>query len=150
MKITVFFGAVILVLPMANVAEPQSKGIETVLKPTAVSGEKSDAHESENVAAIITLTDDLRFFPAHFDIEQDQTVLWKNTSQMVHTITADPARAADSSHVALPEGAESFDSGDLQPGDSFRHIFKVPGVYHYFCVPHEKEGMRGTIVVNAY
>jgi len=33
------------------------------------------------------------------------------------------------------------------PGETFTHIFTVPGEYKYTCVVHEAKGMIGTIVV---
>jgi plastocyanin len=66
---------------------------------------------------------------------------------VVHTVTADPARAFDASRVNLPEGASTFDSGDLAPGATFEHTFTVAGEYRYICVPHELAGMLGVVIV---
>ena len=44
-------------------------------------------------------------------------------------------------------GDASFDSGQLEPGATFSHTFRVPGTYRYFCVPHEVAGMIGTLIV---
>ncbi len=49
--------------------------------------------------------------------------------------------------VALPVGAKPFNSGNLKPGQAYRHTFTVPGRYRYFCVPHEGAGMIGEVVV---
>jgi plastocyanin len=49
--------------------------------------------------------------------------------------------------VSLPAGAAPFDSGSMQEGDIFRHTFTVPGTYTYLCVPHDRMGMVGRIVV---
>jgi hypothetical protein len=35
------------------------------------------------------------------------------------------------------------------PGESFSVTFDTPGVYDYFCVPHEQAGMVGRIIVDA-
>jgi plastocyanin len=40
---------------------------------------------------------------------------------------------------------EAWDSGELDQGVSFAQRFDVPGVYPYFCTPHDF--MRGTITV---
>ena len=34
-----------------------------------------------------------------------------------------------------------------EPGQSFEHRLDVPGVYDYYCIPHEMAGMVGRIVV---
>ena len=98
-------------------------------------------------ATVVTMTDDLRFGPSTVRIRAGQTVVWRNPTPLVHTVTADPERAVRSDNVALPDGAETFDSGDLRPGESFRYRFRVPGEYLYVCVPHELAGMVGRVVV---
>lgn len=40
---------------------------------------------------------------------------------------------------------DAWDSGELEQGASFAQQFDVPGVYPYFCTPHDF--MRGTITV---
>ena len=47
----------------------------------------------------------------------------------------------------MPKGAVAFDSGFIPPGGDYRYTFTVPGTYKYFCLPHEKAGMVGVIVV---
>jgi plastocyanin len=87
------------------------------------------------------------FQPQVVTIRAGQTVLWKNTSLIWHTATADPRQAKRPEDVSLPEGAEAFDSGKVVAGDSFSHTFTVPGTYRYFCRPHELKGMVGQVVV---
>ena len=47
----------------------------------------------------------------------------------------------------LPERAEPFDSGSIDPGASFERRFTVPGTYKYFCKPHEGAKMYGWVRV---
>lgn len=50
----------------------------------------------------------------------------------------------------IPSGASAWDSGLLtEPGEAFAVRLDVPGVYDYFCIPHELAGMAGRIVVAA-
>jgi hypothetical protein len=35
----------------------------------------------------------------------------------------------------------------VTPGDAFETTLTVPGVYDYYCLPHEQAGMVGRIVV---
>ena len=95
----------------------------------------------------VTMTDDLRFAPEDLRIQVGQTVVWKNTTQVIHTVTADPDAVRDPEQVELPDGAEPFDSGIMFPDDVFRHTFTVPGEYLYVCVPHDMAPMVGRIVV---
>ena len=56
-------------------------------------------------------------------------------------------RAKKSRNVELPGGAEPLDSGWVRGGQSFRYTFRKPGVYRYVCLPHERAGMLGTVIV---
>jgi plastocyanin len=110
----------------------------------AVSGEPP-----RPTAAVVDMTDRRTYEPGEITITVGDTVRWANSSSRVHTVTADPALATQPDHVKLPEGAESFNSGTIAPGKSFYHRFKFPGEYRYFCIPHEADGMIGTVVVEA-
>jgi plastocyanin len=61
-------------------------------------------------------------------------------------------RAADTVEWRIVSGRHSstskdaaWDSGELEQGAAFAQQFDVPGVYPYFCTPHDF--MRGTITV---
>lgn len=95
----------------------------------------------------VSATNDLRFQPGTLEVPAGTTVTWRNTSDVAHTVTADPSKASDPSHVQLPQGAQPFDSGLIQPGQSFSHTFSTPGEYKYFCIPHESAGMIATVTV---
>ncbi|WP_404384276.1 plastocyanin/azurin family copper-binding protein [Caenispirillum salinarum] len=96
---------------------------------------------------VVEMTNRLNYMPETVTISAGDTVRWDNTSDLVHTVTADPAKASDRAHVRLPDGAEPFDSGSIQARGSYSHTFTVPGEYTYFCIPHEAAGMIGNIVV---
>lgn len=98
-------------------------------------------------AATVTMTDQLKFEPADLTIAKGTTVTWKNSGQLPHTATDDPGKAIDKAHAALPSGAQPWDSGNVNVGQSWSHTFDVPGKYAYFCIPHEAAGMIGTITV---
>lgn len=65
-------------------------------------------------------------------IGKNNTVTWVNKDIAPHTVTADDG---------------SFNSGNLNPGDSYTHVFTTPGTYAYHCAYHS--WMRGTIIVKA-
>ncbi len=94
------------------------------------------------------MNDQLKFDPATLTVAKGTTVTWRNASASVHTITFNPAQAANKADATLPDGVQPFDSGDLNPGQTFQHTFDTPGTYKYYCAPHEMVGMVGTIVVN--
>jgi plastocyanin len=105
------------------------------------------AGAQDTVAAEVGMTNQLRFTPDTVRVRVGETVRLTNSSDVVHTVTADPARATDESRVSLPEGASTFDSGDLAPGATFEQTFTVAGEYRYICVPHELAGMLGVVIV---
>jgi plastocyanin len=48
----------------------------------------------------------------------------------------------------IPDGAAPWDSYYLvNPGNAFEVTLTVPGVYDYYCAPHEIGGMVGRIIV---
>ena len=100
-------------------------------------------------AAKVNMTASLKFDPETVTIEAGQTVLWENTSDANHTVTADPVKAKNKDNCSLPAGALPFDSGTIQPGNTYSQTFTVPGTYKYFCVPHEAMGMTGKVIVNS-
>lgn len=51
--------------------------------------------------------------------------------------------------LRIPRGAEPWDSGYLLPEEAFEVRLTVPGVYDYYCQPHELGGMAGRIVVGS-
>lgn len=102
---------------------------------------------TEESVAVVELTNMLMFAPDTLRIKAGTTVEWRNTSLLVHTITADPDLATLAESVQLPEGAKPFNSGNLDTKATFRHTFDVPGTYLYFCIPHEGAMMRGLVIV---
>jgi plastocyanin len=87
------------------------------------------------------------FDPPAVSIRAGETVEWRNTSVIWHTVTADPSLAKFPGDAAVPAGATPFHSGRVEAGEVYRHRFEAPGTYRYFCVPHEAEGMTGTVAV---
>ena len=85
--------------------------------------------------------------PASLTIKVGQTVEWRNVGNSVHHASSDPSTAVNPAEVSNPAGAKPFDSGFLQPGQSFTYTFTVPGTYKYICAPHETSGMLGEVVV---
>jgi plastocyanin len=86
------------------------------------------------------------FDPVGIHIEPGQPVRWIVHSN-VHTTTAYHPKN-DLHSLRIPERAEPWNSRFLvNPGDHFEITLTVPGVYDYFCAPHEVAGMVGRIVV---
>jgi copper-containing nitrite reductase len=60
----------------------------------------------------------------------NNTVTWVNGDDAAHTVTAIDG---------------SFNSGNMNPGQSWSYTFTSPGVYDYYCVYHT--WMKGTVIV---
>lgn len=88
-----------------------------------------------------------KFLPDKVTIKVGQTVQWVNNAKTLHSVDGDPSMALKPSDVSLPPGAKPFDSGFMKPDMTWDYTFKVPGTYKYTCVPHEKDGMNGEVVV---
>ncbi len=98
-------------------------------------------------AVPVGMSDMVAFTPVTVTIRAGQAVVWKNTSVSVHNVVDDAAKATETSDVHLPAGVKPFDSGYMQPGQTYVRTFTVPGIYRYVCTLHESSGMKGTVIV---
>lgn len=99
-------------------------------------------------SVVITMTDrPPGYVPPRVTVMSGSTVEWRNTTATLHDVTTEADAAVNSSDVSLPPAARAFDSGFMTPGASFSYTFTVPGTYRYMCIPHEKDGMLGEIIV---
>lgn len=87
------------------------------------------------------------FDPIGLLVRPGQTIRWINRDRgNAHTATAyHPANFDKPDRI--PPTADPWDSDYLLPGESFSVTLTHPGVYDYFCIPHERAGMVGRIVV---
>ncbi len=72
---------------------------------------------------------DFAFEPARKAIPQGTRVKWTNTGDEPHTVTSTTGK---------------FDSGTLQPGETYTKRFRQTGVFKYFCEIHPE--MKGRII----
>jgi plastocyanin len=96
------------------------------------------------------------FRPAEFTVERGDEVVWYNNSARAHSITAyQDGIPADATYFATGgfdserAAREAWDGmhGAITNGQRYAHTFEIPGTYTYFCIPHERGGMVGTVVV---
>jgi plastocyanin len=78
-----------------------------------------------------TSIDAFGFDPLTISLHVGDTLTWINTGDLAHTVTA-----ADG----------SFDSGLVNPGDTFSYTFASGGTYSYVCKQHY--WMKATITVS--
>src|SRR5215210_1824892 len=88
---------------------------------------------AQNQQNVTVNVQNFAFDPPNITVAPGTTVTWVNADRAPHTVTAtDPAGA--------------FDSGTLQPGQSFSVTFTQPGTtYAYYCAIHPS--MTGTVTV---
>jgi plastocyanin len=79
---------------------------------------------------------DKAYSPNPIIIHAQDSVIWKNMDDVVHTVTS-------GSSFNSPNRGQEFDSGLL--GGSYTHKFMKPGIYNYFCQIHPT--MVGKIIV---
>ena len=97
----------------------------TPLAPTT--GEPEPPETPPQIEVVIQ---GLAFIPDTQNISMGATVLWYNDDSVDHTVTARD---------------NSFDSGNLSPGDTFRYTFEQLGELEYYCKIHPS--MVGQITV---
>jgi LPXTG-motif cell wall-anchored protein len=111
---------------------PTEPGEATPPPPVADSSTTVSAAGSASVSADDNTSGDNFFAPSSITIQVGGTVTWSNDGQVTHTVTANSG---------------SFDSGNLNPGQSFSHTFSQPGTFAYYCQYHQ--GMKGSVTVQA-
>ena len=137
------WSAVVLVVAAACAGSGPSTSPTAPASGATPSGAGGAAAQSVTV----NMTDDYQFVPATTTIRAGGTVTWMNTGQQPHTTTDDPTKAINAADSVLPSGAQQWDSGLLNAGQSYSHTFTTPGQYTYFCTPHESLGMVARITV---
>jgi plastocyanin len=99
------------------------------------------------------------YLPETFEATVGEPVVWVNNGSRGHTVTAYEDGLPDGaeywasggfeSEAAAREGFwEQGGEGTIRSGETWSHTFEVPGTYAYLCVPHERAGMVGTVVVS--
>lgn len=90
----------------------------------------------------------MTFTPDTVEIEAGETVKFVNSSMLAHSVTGYPELSTVEGSAELPKEAEVFNSGMLDPDETFTHTFDEPGTYKYFCIPHEGAKMFGWVIVS--
>jgi plastocyanin len=81
---------------------------------------------------------DKPFNPSPINISVGDTVKWINTDVEIHTVTS----GSSNGNTGI---GRQFDSGNLNPKQTFEHTFNKAGTYHYFCIIHPS--MTGVVDV---
>ncbi|NHN58365.1 MULTISPECIES: plastocyanin/azurin family copper-binding protein [Halorussus] len=97
------------------------------------------------------------FRPPELEVRAGETVVWANTGNRRHTVTAYENQIPDEATYFASGGFDSEQAardgwmdgfeGRINAGQTYERTFEIPGEYHYFCIPHEPSGMVGKIIV---
>jgi plastocyanin len=102
--------------------------------PTPVPAQPTPTPVRGSLQALMIITNgdgSFGFHPSVLSIRTGTTVIWKNASSAPHTVTSDDG--------------QTFDSGTLPVGGTFRFTFAKAGTFSYHCNYHPY--MRATILV---
>jgi plastocyanin len=124
--------------PMSSMAEMSTEPMPSS-EPMASASASEDAMASHDMGGMgETITVDITnfvFVQEAIEINVGDTVEWVNNDATRHTITSGTDDTADG----------TFDSGDVEAGDSFSFTFTEAGDFAYFCDIHPT--MTGTVTV---
>ncbi|MDW8141618.1 MAG: plastocyanin/azurin family copper-binding protein, partial [Candidatus Bipolaricaulota bacterium] len=92
---------------------------------------------------------DFYFDPPGLTLRPGDRIIWilkENANGDGHTVTA--YHPSQDRPLRIPSEAAPWNSQLMTTlGQTFTQSFSVPGIYDYFCVPHEQQGMVGRIIV---
>ena len=118
-----------------------SSAASAVATPTETPTTGSGADDTSTGGAKVTIADSA-FSPSKIEVKAGTTVTWTNDDAVPHTVTSTKSDDVDSATSGL------FDSGTLQPGESFSYTFKKAGNYPYECTIHASmQSMHGKVEV---
>ena len=129
-------GLIITAIVIVSVLSIQNELVESSIK--------FQDNNVENLATVIMPTKSSRpgcdetntcYIPSKISIRQGESVTWLNEDAAFHSVT--------SGTYENPNGM--FDSGHLDPNESFTVKFEESGTFDYFCTLHP--WMKGKVVV---
>ncbi|AFK20927.1 copper-binding protein (plasmid) [Haloferax mediterranei ATCC 33500] len=126
-------------------------GGTTTTEDSSSGGESGGATQTDTVG----MTEELGFDPKTIEVPVGTTVTFDNTSSIGHSVTAYEDKIPDGAAYFATGGFDSEqaakdaypDKGNLEAGETYEHTFETKGTYEYYCIPHEMNGMVGTIEV---
>jgi plastocyanin len=125
------------------------RAISTLLTLALVSAAGCSGSEP----GVVSMTDGSQFNPQEITVQAGETVTWRNTSSVAHTVTAYSDSVPQDLYFSSGRASSEEQARDqiadelLQPAETFRFTFEETGTYEYFCIPHESSGMTGTVIV---
>ncbi|HET8864340.1 MAG TPA: plastocyanin/azurin family copper-binding protein [Gracilimonas sp.] len=93
---------------------------------------------------VLGTAEDARFEPVVLQVQPGDVIRFE-VVEGLHTVTA--YHPDNRRPQRIPETAQSFDSGMLTSGQTWFLTLDEAGMYDYFCLPHERMGHAGRILV---
>jgi plastocyanin len=118
--------------------------LSVVLLASACSG------GGDGSAGAVEMTDGQQFSPASLTVAPGTTVTFSNASSQAHTVTARgdaPSYFSSGGFDSEEAARENLAEALVGQEGTYEVTLDEPGTYEYFCIPHEDQGMTGTIVV---
>ena len=129
-------GLIIAAIVIVSVLSIQNELVESSIK--------FQDNNVENLATVIMPTKSSRpgcdetntcYIPSKISIRQGESVTWLNEDAAFHSVTSGTYENPN----------EMFDSGHLDPNESFTVKFEESGTFDYFCTLHP--WMKGKVIV---
>lgn len=117
-KIILVVGGILIVVVVLVLVMSQNKSQVSTITPAGTTTSLPNSVSIKNFS----------FNPSTLNVKVGTTVTWTNEDTVTHTIKSD-----------------TFSSGNLSQGDTFKFTFSTPGTFNYSCGIHPT--MTGTIVV---
>lgn len=114
------------------VGSPSASAAPATATPVATTATPSAAPSATPDRTILIQLGEHFFDPSSVKVKVGTTVVWRNNGQQTHDLHAYDG---------------SFNSPPLDPGNIFTFTFTKPGLYRYYCRPHEGDGMTGQVDV---
>jgi plastocyanin len=76
---------------------------------------------------------DIEYIPRKITIEKGETIVWTNNDSVSHTVTKEAG------------AGPTFDSSDINSGETYEETFDTPGEIDYICTIHPSQ--KGKIIV---
>ena len=101
--------------------------------------------------ATVEMTADRRFDPADLTVPPGTTITFENASAEAHTVTTydgeAPVGFSSGGFASEEEARDNLADALIGQEGSYEVTLDEPGTYEYLCIPHEDQGMTGTITV---
>jgi plastocyanin len=108
-------------------------------------------------ATTVEMTDGLAYEPKQVKVEAGTTLTFENVGSIGHTVTAYEDKIPDGASYFASGGYDSEQAakdaygneqgGNIPKGETYEVTLETTGTYEYYCIPHEMNGMVGTIKV---